>query len=225
METVAAADQENKRKPPRAGSVPPRATTPVSSSNSYAPGSRTGAVTPAVRPNPSASSQSLPNKRQRLNDSTANGRGIGRAPLSNHRSNNMQARPASPSKIPMKTPGSSVSRTASLAMPVPKPGTQQHILGYGRAPSTMAYSSGMRSASAGVKGSSTGAYGRIQNSSKSMPGAGSSVLKKASRAKRESFKPRPSADTTDSGKGVGIGGTRWGGRFTSSVKEEEDEGY
>jgi protein regulator of cytokinesis 1 len=84
----------------------------------------------------------------------------------------------------------------------------------------------MRSVSADVKGSSSSVtYGRLKTSSKSMSGPESSVLRKASRAKRESFKPRPSMDGAELGKSVGIGSTRWGGgNFASSV-EEEDEGY
>ncbi|KAG6865456.1 hypothetical protein C0991_002379 [Blastosporella zonata] len=61
METVNTTDPENKRKPPRAGSVPARATTPVNSVNSvnsYVPGSKTA--------RPGSASQSVPNKRQRL---------------------------------------------------------------------------------------------------------------------------------------------------------------
>lgn len=224
METVTAADQENKRRPPRAGSVPPRATTPVNSNSGHAPNSRTGVVTPAVRPSSTISSQSLPNKRQKLNKSATNGHGTGRAPLSNHRGNNMSARPASPSKLPAKTPGSvttSVLRPTSIA--ISKPGTQHHALGYGRLPSTMTHSSGVRSVSAGVKGSTTRAFGRPHYSSKSVPGAGSSALRKASRAKRESFKPRPSTENAESGKSAGTGIARWGGGFTSSVKEEDED--
>jgi protein regulator of cytokinesis 1 len=48
------------------------------------------------------------------------------------------------------------------------------------------------------------------------------MMKKATRARRESFKPRSSADAMDLGISVG-GGPRWGGGFT--VREEEDEGY
>ncbi|KAF9451602.1 hypothetical protein P691DRAFT_699098 [Macrolepiota fuliginosa MF-IS2] len=224
-ETVAAADQENKRRPPRAGSVPPRATTPVNSTNSYVPGTRAGAVTPAVRSSSTISSHSLPNKRQKLNDSTVSGHRTGRAPLGNHRGNNTQARPGSPTKVPVKTPGtiSSVPRPTTLA--IPKPGTQYHALGYGRVPGTMARSSGMRSASAGVKVSSARVHSKFQKSSKSIPGAGFSMLRKASRAKRESFKPRSSTDTTETGKNVGIGSARWGAGLAGSVKEEEGEGY
>jgi protein regulator of cytokinesis 1 len=205
LEAVAAADQENKRRPPRGGSVPPRATTPMNSNNGHAPGLR--AVTPAVRPN-SAASQSVPNKRQKLNDGHKNVR----APLSNHRGANFQTRPASP---PRKTPGT-VHKTNTLTKP-----RMQHRTG--RTPSSIAYS-GQRSVSASVKGSSIMTHGRSYNASKSLPGAGTSALQKASRTKRESFKPRPSQDHADLGGNGGIGIPRWGATLTCSVKEEEDEG-
>ena len=209
MEAVTAADQENKRRPTRPGSVPPRATTPVNSTNSngHAGGSRV--VTPAVRPSSSAS-QSVPNKRQKLNDGQKNVR----APLSNHRGNNVQAR----LDPPTKTPG-----TTRKPSTVKKSRTQQRTLGHGRTPSTTAYPAGLRSVSADVKGSSIPAYGRSHNASKSLPGAGSAALRKASRAKRESFKPRPSEDHPNLGLSGGIGNPRWGGTFTSSLKEEAGE--
>lgn len=213
MDSVTAADQENKRKPPRAGSVPPRATTPVHSTNNYVPGTKAGVVTPAVRPNSAAASHSLPNKRQKLNDSTARGHGTTRAPLGNHRSNS-QARPASPTKMSTKTPGS-VVRSTSLTVPASKRGTQHHF-GYGK--------TGMRSVSAGVKSSAAGTHVPFQKLNKNTPGADSSTLKKASRAKRESFRPRPSTECAELGTSVAIGTARWGGGFTSTVKEEEGEG-
>lgn len=210
METVAAADQENKRKPTRAGSVPPRATTPVHSTNNYVPGTKTGVVTPAVRPNPSASSHSLPNKRQKLNDSSAKGHGVTRAPLGNYRGNHTQTRTVSPTKMSTKTPGSTL-RSTSLTIPASKRGMQHHF-GYGK--------TGMRSVSAGVAGGQSS----LKKLSTSIAGAGSSVLKKASRAKRESFKPRPSTECAELGKSVIIGNARWGGVSTSTVEEVEGEG-
>jgi len=237
METVSAADQENRRKPPRAGSVPPRATTPVNPSNSYVPGVKTGVVTPAVRPASHNSSQSVPNKRQRLGENlssehTPNYPGGARAPLGASRINNGGSsgmhRAASPTKIPSKTPnasgGSSLPRPAAISMIMPKPGTQHHALGHGRVPSSVVYgsASGGGSYPAGVRSNtSSQSYGRFPSSGYAKKGE-ESGMKKATRARRESFKPRPSVDAMDLGMSVGVGGTRWGGGFTV---REEDEGY
>ena len=48
------------------------------------------------------------------------------------------------------------------------------------------------------------------------------IARKASRARRESFKPRPSVDVPDIGIGIGFGGSRWGD--IPGPVEEEDEG-
>ena len=234
METVSAADQENKRKPPRAGSVPLRATTPVNPSNSYVPGVKTGVVTPAVRP-ASHSSSSVPNKRQRLGENllghTPNHTDGVRAPLCASRSNNGGGsgmyRAVSPTKIPSKKPNSSgESRPPAISMIMPKPGTQHHALGHGRVPSSVVYGgpAGSGSYPAGVRSSSTSlqGYGRFPSSVYAKKGDETGMMKKATRASRESFKPRPSMDAMDMGMSVGVGGTRWGGGFTL---KEEDEGY
>ncbi|GLB41020.1 putative microtubule associated protein (MAP65/ASE1 family) [Lyophyllum shimeji] len=235
METVSAAEQENKRKPARAGSVPPRATTPVTS-NGYVPGSKT--VTPAVRPPSAPPSQSVPNKRQRLGDPTppthhrqgsgGNGHtpsfGTSRPPLGSHRGGNFGNGPraVSPSKIPGRTPGagqSSLPRPAQIAMPIPKPGTQHHALGHGRVPSGVVYM-GARATSTSA-GMTSGTYGARYASAGSGYGA-PAAMKKATRARRESFKPRPSADE-DMGRGGGLGG--YGGRWpglAGSVREEDE---
>ncbi|KAG5645682.1 hypothetical protein DXG03_005520 [Asterophora parasitica] len=231
METVSAQDQENKRKS-RAGSVPPRATTPVNSTNAYVPGSKT--VTPAIRPG--SASQSVPNKRQRLGEpapaphirqgsggkSRTPNYGTSRPPLGSHRGGNGGTGPraVSPSKIPGRTPSggqSSLPRPMSIAMPVPKPGTQHHALGHGRIPSGAAYG-GARSVS-----STSGTYSARYASAGGGYGE-PAVMKKATRARKESFKPRPSVDG-DMGVSVGLGG--YGGRWpglAGSVREE-DEGY
>lgn len=237
METVSAADQENRRKPPRAGSVPPRATTPVNPSNSYVPGVKTGAVTPAVRP-ALHSSSSVPNKRQRLGENLLSGHtpihadGV-RAPLCASRSNNGGGsgmyRAVSPTKIPSKKPnfsGDSSSRPPAISMIMPKPGTQHHALGHGRVPSSVVYGGAVGSGSypAGVRSStaSSQGYGRFPSSDYAKKVDESGMMKKATRASRESFKPRPSMDALDMGMSVGVSGTRWGGGFTL---KEEDEGY
>jgi protein regulator of cytokinesis 1 len=240
MATVSAGDQENKRKQPRAGSVPLRATTPVNSSHGYVPGVKTGVVTPAVRTSSHMASQSVPNKRQRLGENNSSATPTyssgARAPFGAYRGGNAPsgiARPVSPTKIPSKTPcgeGSSLPRPAALAMVMPKAGTQHHALGHGRIPSTViygagvtgvnAYSSGTRSTSST---STAPGYGRALSGaySKSNAVSGSHQLKKATRARRESFKPRPSMDSTlDLAVSVGVSGGRWGGGYT--VREEDE---
>ncbi|KAF8066744.1 microtubule associated protein [Lyophyllum atratum] len=236
METVSATDQENKRKPARAGSVPPRATTPVNSTGSYVPGSKS--VTPAVRPGSAVSSQSVPNKRQKLGEPTLsmhNRQGSGgkghtpsygtsRPPLGTYRGGNSGTGPraVSPSKIPGRTPGgglSSLPRPAPVAMPVPKPGTQHHALGHGRVPSSAAYGGARTTSAAGM---TSGTYGARYASAGSGYGA-PAVMKKATRARRESFKPRPSVDgdmALGGGHGGGYGG-RWPG-LAGSVREEDE---
>ncbi|KAF9042768.1 hypothetical protein BDZ89DRAFT_1009085 [Hymenopellis radicata] len=203
-----APDQDNKRKPPRATSVPPRSTTPVT--RSYAP-TNSGVVVPAVRP-AGSSVHSGPNKRLKLNQSTD------RAPLGFSRSHNERA--VSPSKIPGSR--SKQNATSSLprpiAMPVPKPGTQHHALGHGRMPSSGVLhgsvngygASGIRSASAMGYMAERVMAGRVVSGS-------ALVAKKASRARRESFKPRSSMEA-DANLGVS---TRWAG-LAASVQEEDE---
>ena len=202
METASAADQENKKKPgSHAGSVPPRATTPVNSSKHYVPGSGSyavgsgkGVVTPAVRPRPAMGDNS--NKRPRLGEAPSVGKG--RTVLGVHRGNT-HGQPCKPVG-PTKTPGRSVPRPRAvttsipMTMSIPKPGTQHHALGHGRVPSGMA------------------GYGqRSFSSSTTRPHVVNATLaKKAARARRESFKPRPSADDWNG---------RYGG-FSGAVKEE-----
>lgn len=234
METVSATDQENRRKPARAGSVPPRSTTPVNSLHAYAPSAKTGVVTPAVRPG--TASQSVPNKRQRLAETAPSGHqrqgsgnghttNYGRAPLGSYRGGNVgPSRRLSPSNIPGKTPNegqSSLPQPATLGrMPIPKPGTQHHALGHGRVPSTAGYPGGpvgSKSVSSAA-GLTSSTYGGRYGSGNAATG----TMKKATRARRESFKPRPSID--DREMGLSVHGGRWGG-LTGSVREEEDEEY
>ena len=237
METVSAADQENRRKPPRAGSVPPRATTPVNPLNSYVPGIKTGVVTPAIRSASHLSSQSVPNKRQRLGENllsghTQNYAGRARAPLGASRSNNGDGgmyKATSPTKIPSMTPittgGTSLPRPAAISMIMPKPGTQHHALGHGRIPSSVVYGGGGGGGSypAGVRSNtSSQGYGRFPNAGYAKKGDESGMMKKATRASRESFKPRSSMDAMDIGMNIEVR-KRWGGGFT--LKEEDDEGY
>jgi len=110
-------------------------------------------------------------------------------------------------------------------MIMPKPGTQHHALGHGRVPSSVIYgvADGSGSYPAGVRSTSSQGYGRFSSSGYTKKSDQSGMMKKATRASRESFKPRPSMDAMDLGMSVGVGGARWGGGFT--VREEEDEGY
>ncbi|KAI8970590.1 microtubule associated protein-domain-containing protein [Trametes punicea] len=246
MDMMPAADKENcnKRTKGRAGSVPPRATTPAIGHRPMAPTSghggtsKTGAVTPAVRPSSSLSnSQSVPNKRPRLGEATIshNNAPSTRAPLSSSRGANNRA--ASPTKIPLpgKTPigGSSLPRPVPIAMPVPKPGTAHHALGHGRVPSAqhLSTSHSYDSHQPGARATSymstsiPSSYGRGYGLGSSAAVNAAAVAKKATRARRESFKPRPSVDENWAS-GVAIldaGGRRWAGLPGSAVKEEDEE--
>ena len=229
MESVSAQDQENANRRTklgsRAGSVPPRATTPVTgASQAYVPGTKTGVVTPAVRTAGSMGSQSVPNKRQRVGDSHSGSyvnSGAGqRAPLGAYRGGNMTGtrRPASPTKIPTKT--GSLKRVP-VAMPIPKPGTHHHMLGHGRLPvgdpaAIAAYPT--RSVS-----SSSLNYGRYANGST----IAGTTARRSLRAKRESFKPRPSLDKLPLAVGRPKASGRWTGgyRSTTSVREEYEGDY
>ena len=230
-DTIGLNDKENgnKRAKGRAGSVPPRAKTPANGSNhlvlpTSGNGGRSGVVTPAVRPSSSlSSSQSVPNKRPRLGDSASSNMNA-RAPLGNSRGPASINRSSSPTKIPLpgKTPtaiGSSLPRPVTLAMPVPKPGTVHHALGHGRVPSAQGgyhqpYQVAHRAASyVAPSAYGTGRYG-------AQPGA-TVAAKKATRARRESFKPRPSVDENWAAE-AGLGGRRWAGLAGASVKEEDE---
>lgn len=248
MASVSAADQENKRKQPRAGSVPPRVTTPVNSTQGCTPGLKAnGIVTPAVRTSSQAcvsGSQSLPHKRQRVGENGQNSTAFvptARVPLGGHKGVNIvgaNGRPASPTKLPIKTPsstmmmssGASLSRSAALGMVIPKPGTQHHALGHGRVPTSVIYGAGVSGVPSGYKLSAS-----VRSVSSSVVGGGgngrirsgvshsSNFAKKSSRAQRESFRPRPSMEgILDHGLSITTapGGKRQWGGFT--VEEEEE---
>lgn len=218
-ESVSAQDQENLNRRgklgSRAGSVPPRATTPVGSTSQ---GTKTGVVTPAVRPATSTGSRSVPNKRQRVGD-THSGSYINsgashpqRAPLGAYRGGNVAGTGrsvSSPTKIPTKTGG---------VKHVLKAGTH-HVLGHGRFPGgdpVTVYST--RSVS-----SSALNHGRYASGSSiaGPHGAANSTARTSLRARRESFKPRPSIDKEPTRPRPG----RWTGgyRSTTSVREEYEE--
>lgn len=222
LETVGAAEQENKRKPGRAGSVPARATTPPTN-NVYVPGSRSGAVTPAVRSSSHLSTSSVPNKKQRLTEPPSTMGRKGRAPFGSTRGGNgVNMRASSPSKIPSVTPkttNSALPRPAAIGMIVPKPGTQHHALGHGRVPSSVIYGAGVTGGSYPRSTSSAG-YGRTTSATYGKAQPAPALARKASRSRRESFKPRPSMDAADFPPAVGTGGSRWGAAYT--VREEDE---
>jgi protein regulator of cytokinesis 1 len=166
-------------------------------------------VTPAVRSGSVMRESS--NKRQRVDASG------GRNVLGSSQRVNIGAgagghRVVSPTKT-AKTPGTgrSLPRPATaIGMVVPKPGTQHHALGHGRVPSassTRVFSSSTTSSRGyNVKGM----------------GAGASA-KKAARARRESFKPRPSVDDWEQQLQLQQS-SRWGGYGGSVKEEDEDDG-
>lgn len=245
METVGTTDKENanKRGKPqngRAGSVPPRAKTPSNAPHHYMPmptsghgggrGANSAAVTPAIRPGSSMASHS--NKRPRLGESTSthnNAADLGRSRGPG------APRAASPSKIPSKTPtaASSLPRPVPVAMPVPRSESAHHALGHGRMPSVQPHAHGYHPYAApvsrAVSQSSAGA-GYASRTYSAQPVAAHVAAKKASRARRESFRPRPSVDenwVAGAGLGVEAGAgapRRWAG-FSGDMVKEEDEGY
>ncbi|KAE9395861.1 hypothetical protein BT96DRAFT_977829 [Gymnopus androsaceus JB14] len=166
----------------------------------------------------------LPNKRMKYNDDSTSQSGPERH-SARTRGGNMLA-----SENPRKPVESSsflelylFFTTRPIAMPIPKPGTQHHALGHGRVPTSgvFAYTGGpapsglfpkgIRSASSTSGGYADNRYGN---------GSGTRAAeKKASRARRESFKPRPSMDADDHRPG-----TKWAMNGFGGVKEEE-EGY
>ncbi|KAH6909944.1 microtubule associated protein [Coprinopsis sp. MPI-PUGE-AT-0042] len=277
-ETISQQEQENKSRPGRpgrSGSVPARATTPTgstttsttshsnSTSTGFVPGSSSrgsGSVTPAVRPrsamaSTSSSTQSVPNKRQRLVSSTASssaaaaaasGQSTTRVPLGACRGLNHapSGRASSPTKIPTKTPGKTVPKPVSSTATKPNSNSgKQAALGHGRVPGSTTRAT---PATGGRATRSTSGLGSAQRTgggvagmaAKRFPSAGHAalvpnhtgtsdagnsklgmdIMKKASRAKRESFKPRPSLDRVEMAKMGSYGGFGGGG-----VREEEDE--
>jgi len=206
-------DKENRRGAnSRAGSVPPRATTPNS-----APGK--GAITPAVRPASSmgCSQSSVPSKRPRLAETNVPQPSF--VPRSASGPSAGAGHP--PSKIAMPVPvrGSSVlpvhvPRTASATIP-----RQHAALGIGRPPSRQprpqASSVGsvqLQLTSGSYSGRGVGP--RLGTSTSRNP---PTIALKAKRARRESFRPRPSGDW----KAVSQG--RYGGLEEDALKEEDED--
>ncbi|TDL20353.1 hypothetical protein BD410DRAFT_791159 [Rickenella mellea] len=235
METMVATDKENaRRNKPRAGSVPPRATTPSFGNdhhgNNNSNGGRSGTVTPAVRPGSSMGmthSQSVPNKRQRVGLASASSTNT-RTPFGNaHANGNTNALPGSqihkPPGTASKTPGSSLPRpSASKPAHAPMPAR----MGYGPAGIGMGYATTMREQK---QNRITSTSSMISTHSSTFEVGGGRQVSgnplRASRNRRESFKPRPSMDGVAlwSG-GEGHGGYARRGAFAGGTAlEEEDE--
>ena len=214
LETIATSE-ESKRKTTRAGSAPPRQPTPVNSAPAQRPSTRAGSVTPAVRPRSQASNYSVPNKRQRLGDSTSSIASSStqpppapptttRRPLSSQRRGN--------STRSAKMPSKSLPRQPTIEMVVPKPGTQQHSLGHGRLPTSVIFGAGIGGS---VTRSASTRFAAGQQT-KANPAATS---KRTINTQRESFKPRPSIDVVEQRATVASASSgKWGGGFT--VAEE-----
>lgn len=225
--------ENNKRSKSRSGSVPLRSTTPPNPVHHYVPpkshhgGSsreyRSERVTPAVRPSSSMSRSAPASKRPKLGESTSSH--INTAPptgRSRSTSRGATTRSTSPSKIPGRTPSTSsalprpISNAPSLIMPVPR--HPSAILGHGRAPSSAQHSAASyhpypqthRSTSASSQPTVYGAMSLTAG-----------AVRKASRARRESFKPRPSMDETWSSTAAS---GRYPG-FAGGVVAEENEDF
>ena len=192
-------DKENRRSggKARAGSVPPRATTPNS-----APGK--GAITPAVRPASSMDRlHSVPSKRPRLAETN-----VAQVPRFVPRSASGASAGAGhpPSKIAMPVPVRAVSATISK---------QHAALGIGRPPSRDPLAPRVaiaHSTSGPYRARSVGS--RLGTSTSRNP---QTIALKAKRARRESFRPRPSGDWKPVPQG------RYGGLEEVALKEEDED--
>jgi Ase1/PRC1/MAP65 family protein len=220
LNATGAADKENRRgTKARAGSVPPRATTPNS-----APGK--GVVTPAVRPASSMGrAHSVPSKRPRLAETNNNGPQVAAAvPGFVPRCASSSDRP--PSKIAMPVP----VRASVLPLPAPRAVSatvvpKQHVaLGIGRPPSRGPMTSGGVGAATHHHhlSSSSNSY-RVRSVGSGLGTTTSrnpqTVALKAKRARRESFRPRPSGDWQS----AAPQGRYGGGVDEHALIKEEDE--
>ncbi|KAI0300522.1 microtubule associated protein-domain-containing protein [Multifurca ochricompacta] len=201
------ADKENGRgMKARAGSVPPRATTPNS-----APGK--GMITPAIRPASSMGrSQSAPNKRPRLAETNVP-QVPGFVPHSVSGAGAGAGHP--PSKIAIPVP----VRASILPIPVPRVLSatipRQHAaLGIGRPPSREPLTSSISNTllSGSQRARSAGSGLGVSSSRNSQ-----TIASKAKRARRESFRPRPS------GHWVPVPQGRYGGMDDDALREENED--
>ena len=215
LSATGAANKENRLgAKPRAGSVPPRMTTPNS-----APGK--GAITPAVRPASSmgcSQSRSVPSKRPRLAETNGT-----QVPSFVPRSVDGPSAGAGhpPSKIAMPVPvrGPSVlpvhaPRAVSATIP-----RQHAALGIGHPPSRQPrpQASSVGSAQSQLASRSYSARSVGSGLGTSTSRNPQTIAVKAKRARRESFRPRPSGDW----KAVSQG--RYGGLEGDALKEEDED--
>ncbi|KAF8273523.1 microtubule associated protein-domain-containing protein [Lactarius quietus] len=219
LNATGAADKENRRggTKARAGSVPPRATTPGS-----AQGKGGGAITPAVRPaSCMGRSQSVPSKRPRLAETETNVPQVAPGsfvPRSASGCANGQRHPQRSSKIAMPVPVRvsvlpvPISRAVSATVPL-----QHAALGIGRPPSREPFgANGAAVAQHHVSGSQrTRSVGSGLGTSTSRNPQ--TIAIKAKRARRESFRPRPSGDWAPAPHG------RFGGLDDDALKEEDED--
>ncbi|KAJ3486631.1 hypothetical protein NLI96_g4098 [Meripilus lineatus] len=213
----------------RSGSVPARSTTPTNPPHHYAPPPRPGTsmttrstiTTPAVRPRSrSQSARSTSNKRQKLGDTTSSyNNAAPPLPTGGTRV------PSSPSK---KSASSSLPRPVPIVAPVPRRGkvASHQELGHGRAPSREQHSYHPY-----PQTQRPGSYSSKSLSSSQVTVYGSAMLaastksadaaRRASRARRESFKPRPSIDADGWAGGTEIK-RRYPGYAGGALTEEQD---
>lgn len=223
LSATGAGDKENRPGAKlRAGSVPPRTTTPNS-----APGK--GAITPAVRPASSmgcSGSRPVPNKRPRLAET--NGPQVPSfVPRSAGGSSACASHP--PSKIAMPVP---VRGSSSSVLPVHAPRAvsasipRQHAaLGIGRPSSRQQQPSRPQASSVGsvaqLRLGSSGSYSATRSVGSGLGTSTSrnpqTIAVKAKRARRESFRPRPSGDWKAASQG------RYGGLEEDALKEEDED--
>ena len=211
LNATGAGDKENRRGGPkaRAGSVPPRATTPGSAPGKGGGGG--GVVTPAVRPASSMGrSQSVPSKRPRLAETNVPQAAAAVAGTFVPRSaSGQQQQHHHPSKIAMPVPmRASVLPRAVSATHVP----QQHAaLGIGRPPSREPLGAAPQHLSGSYRARSVGSG--LGTSTSRNP---QTIALKAKRARRESFRPRPSGDWA-------VPHGRYGGLDEDALKEEDED--
>jgi hypothetical protein len=230
-DVATSSQQENKRKPAsRGNSVPPRATTPNESN--VPPPTKTGTVTPAVRT--AATSQSVPNKRRKVAEPTrsshtrqpsgSNGTrqtSNVRVPLGSHRGNGVTKASSSPSKPAGRTASGTQLHKPPSGGSMTRSGARS--LGHGRTPSGPAASTTYTLKTRSLAGSTSSATssGRYASSSTT---AASTAQKKAARAKKESFRPRPSLDHLEATSlliGVNTQPGKWG--MVDCLQEEEED--
>ena len=246
METISAADKENQRKnKPRAGSVPPRSTTPSSSHGSRPP--RSADSTTSVKP--TLSMASGPNKRAKLTSSaSSSGHRSNKGQHENHalthrapfgsRAGALNASHDTDSILVTthkanKTPNVNsslprpVSGSKTHAPPVPHMSHGSRSGNYGPGGIGLGHASSSHRVLSATASMTSGLYSSIRHASQQAQRQDISTQKlqpkrSARNSRRESFRPRQSVD----------GGPSWAptehmtsrfGAFASQAVKEEDE--